>query len=59
MDHMYGDPPIDMEISFFRDQLKRRCESILSRLLEEKFALLVNCPGFTSDLSYTIDTEYY
>ena len=57
MDYVYHESPIDMELSSFRDQLNCRCESILSRLLKEKIASLVDCPGVTNDLSYTIDFE--
>jgi hypothetical protein len=59
MDYAYG-RPTDMELSVFRDQLNRRCNSILSRLLEEKVASLVNSPGCANVLSHTIHgADYY
>jgi hypothetical protein len=58
MDHVYAyEGPTGMELSDFRDQLNRRCKSILSRLLEEKVASLVNSPGCSNGFSHTIDSS--
>jgi hypothetical protein len=56
---LWMDGPTGMELSDFRDQLNRRCKSILSRLLEEKVASLVNSLGCTNDLSHTINAGDY
>ena len=52
MGYAYGHPPLDVEISVFKDHLNRRCESTLSRL---HFSSLVNSPRCTIVLSHTLE----
>ncbi|KIM47040.1 hypothetical protein M413DRAFT_23333 [Hebeloma cylindrosporum] len=61
MIYTFGHPNPDMELSVFWDHLNNRCESTLSRLLEEKIASLVDSPGCINDLSHMITTaeDYY
>ena len=56
MDYTF-ESPTDIEISVFRDQLNRRCKSILSKPLVPS---LVNSPGCTIVLGHTIHgADYY